>query len=683
MEVMANSKVYIVCPANKYSGGPTLLHQLGARLRADCVDVYMHYVPDHAEVKVHPGYRRYNLPLTRKIEYAPENILIVPEGLFICMPDNPDIQRVLWWLSVDNWLDAVRQYIELYCQENSSLDAEKLCNFWPFADKELTHWVQSEYARRFLQINGVAAENITQVEDYLDEVFLARNKVLHKAGRQDIVAFNPRKGWAFTRQLMEQSMDLAWRPVENMTPEQVEEFLRTAKVYVDFGNHPGKDRIPREAVMAGCCLITSRRGAAANPVDIPIPEDLKFADTEENIPAIVEKIRYLLANYEQETERLADYRQRILQEPEEFSQQVRAALGYMVKVEPSEIVMSHEMGGGTEVFLQEYLQSNPGRKKIVMRPPQELQGKAAWERFIRENNIGYITVNHLLGFSLKDELEVFPQLSIPYSFYLHDYLCLCPNWSLDCCAVHCGEYRTHSYCRDIFQQRDALDLDLDFYRQQFEKFLMGADKVIAPTHYAAGIVNSMYPQVKITVQPHRLRENIQRTFQQGFVQQEELTLTFLGTFSAQKGARYILRLNEWIRKRQLPVRLVVMGGDVGDIAGSREGIMFTGPYQREMIPELLAKYQTAVVLIPSAFPETYCYTASEAILAGYPVLTTNWGAQALRVQQADCGWIINRDTPDRGQLAMQKLIRRFLNPQGREEIVAKAGNTQNFHNGME
>lgn len=36
-----------------------------------------------------------------------------------------------------------------------------------------------------------------------------------------------------------------------------------------FRQPPGKDRMPREAAMPGCCVITGKRGAAANPFDIP------------------------------------------------------------------------------------------------------------------------------------------------------------------------------------------------------------------------------------------------------------------------------------------------------------------------------------------------------------------------------------------------------------------------------
>ena len=66
---------------------------------------------------------------------------------------------------------------------------------------------------------------------------------------------------------------LDWVPIENMTPREVGELLASAKVYVDFGEHPGRDRIPREAALAGCVVITGTRGSAGNGIDIPIPSE--------------------------------------------------------------------------------------------------------------------------------------------------------------------------------------------------------------------------------------------------------------------------------------------------------------------------------------------------------------------------------------------------------------------------
>lgn len=683
MKLTETSKVYIMCPAHVYTGGPTLLHQLGGRLQADGVDVAMYYWPLTAEKKVHPGYEKYSLPYIDAIDDCPDNVLIIPETLCGFVPQSLKIQRVLWWLSVDNWWKWTREFLQYYEQQAKAFDAEPLPNVWALSDAGLTHWVQSEYAQRFLRVNGVPAEKILPVGDYLDETFLRRNETITKENRQDVVAFNPRKGMEFTRKLMDYAPDIAWRPVQDMTPEQVEEFLHTAKVYVDFGNHPGKDRIPREAVLSGCCLITGRRGAAANTVDIPIAEDLKFFDVEENIPHIAAKIRELLANYEQEVERYADYRQKIREEPDLFCLQVREALGIKQAPEATELIISHELGGGTEVFLQEYLQQESVATKKVMRPSQAPRSLAEWQALVQQNHITQITVNHLRGFPLFESMAVIRKLGVPYTFYVHDYLCICPNWSLDCQAAYCSDYRSQSYCQGIFQELSVPNLDLELFRQNFREFLAGAAEVIAPSAYAAHVVNQFYPEVKVTSRPHKLQRNIERTFQPQFAHTPELTLTFLGCLCAQKGARYILQLNSWLKRRNLPVRLVVIGEDIQDADGDREGICVTGKYNCEKVSELLAQQQTAAVLIPSAFPETYCYTASEAILSGYPVVTMNWGAQALRVQRADCGWVVSHDTPDRGQLALQHLIRHLITPAGRQDILQKAANTKNFRNGME
>ena len=46
--------------------------------------------------------------------------------------------------------------------------------------------------------------------------------------------------------------------------------------YIDFGPHPGMDRLPREAALAGCIVITNREGAAAHDEDVPLPPEYKF-----------------------------------------------------------------------------------------------------------------------------------------------------------------------------------------------------------------------------------------------------------------------------------------------------------------------------------------------------------------------------------------------------------------------
>lgn len=159
------------------------------------------------------------------------------------------------------------------------------------ADKDIEHFVQSEYARQFVKLNGVPEYKIFMVEDYLNQAFLSRAARIDLNRKENIVAYNPKKGFEVTKQFIDIAPDISWRPIEKMTPEQVQELLARAKVYIDFGNHPGKDRIPREAAISGYVVITGRRGSAGNDIDINIPAEFKFDERTADIRNVIKKIR--------------------------------------------------------------------------------------------------------------------------------------------------------------------------------------------------------------------------------------------------------------------------------------------------------------------------------------------------------------------------------------------------------
>ena len=101
------------------------------------------------------------------------------------------------------------------------------------------------------------------------------------------------------------------------------ELLLSAKLYIDFGNHPGKDRIPREAAALGCIIMTNRRGSALNDVDVPINPDLKIDDTSNVFAAhAAERIEDVMVNYLKYHEELASYRKAIIEEKSVFFESV-------------------------------------------------------------------------------------------------------------------------------------------------------------------------------------------------------------------------------------------------------------------------------------------------------------------------------------------------------------------------
>lgn len=119
--------------------------------------------------------------------------------------------------------------------------------------------------------------------------------------------------------------DIKWMPLAGYTPTEMAELMCQAKLYVDFGHHPGKDRIPREAAICGCCILTNRMGSAAYREDVGIPECYKIEETG-NISLVLDKIYDLVDYYEERKEEYSGYKAIITGEKEGFMKDLQNAI---------------------------------------------------------------------------------------------------------------------------------------------------------------------------------------------------------------------------------------------------------------------------------------------------------------------------------------------------------------------
>jgi hypothetical protein len=101
---------------------------------------------------------------------------------------------------------------------------------------------------------------------------------------------------------------------ERISPEEVRELLQQAKIYMDFGPHPGMDRLPREAALAGCAVVTNRAGAAGFEEDVPLPGKYKLKEFD--VDAIHRLLVDLKENFEERTGDYDEYRSWIQSQPE-------------------------------------------------------------------------------------------------------------------------------------------------------------------------------------------------------------------------------------------------------------------------------------------------------------------------------------------------------------------------------
>jgi hypothetical protein len=214
-----------------------------------------------------------------------------------------------WWMSVDGFFMAAGK-------RGTGVEKE----FEMVRRHTTRHLYQSEYARRFLWSEHILGWRLS---DRLSTPFRQMLNSPANRDRRDLVVFNPMKGNEQAIKILDH-LDGLGKPVHvvaatGMSRDQVRDLLCEAKIYMDFGSHPGKDRLPREAAACGACVITNRQGSAANDYDIPIPDEYKVDD---HVPrfeyAVAEKIHEILDDFPVHQPRFNEYRQRIAQESNEF-----------------------------------------------------------------------------------------------------------------------------------------------------------------------------------------------------------------------------------------------------------------------------------------------------------------------------------------------------------------------------
>ncbi len=309
---------YIVAPAGVTTGGPEALHQLGAMIRSVGRNASMVYAcrADPAVPLMHgvarggraPVYEQYAVPETHGIPDVRESVVVLPEVWTDAIHEFRRARVAIWWLSVDN---------NLVSPFGRYFDGHPRC---PVA----AHLYHTRYAAAFLQSHAVS--QAYRLGDYLRPGHLRGAPVLPGLERQRIVLFNPKKGFETTQRIVERAtergMSAMWMPIMRLSPDDVALLMRMSMVYVDFGHHPGVDRMPREAAMAGCCVVTGRRGAAAFAEDIPIPGRFRVPD--DDIDGAVDRVTECLDAFERTSAEFESYREWIRRQQAVFEADVRA-----------------------------------------------------------------------------------------------------------------------------------------------------------------------------------------------------------------------------------------------------------------------------------------------------------------------------------------------------------------------
>ena len=335
---------------------------------------------------------------------------------------------------------------------------------------------------------------------------------------------------------------------------------------------------------------------------------------------------------------------------------------------PRVLMVSHSLGGGTQQHVEEEIQRLSGRGAAVYllqggsdgpmtarlsashagpTPAFDalaLDGEELWD-LITALKIDQVHLHHLIDFA-PEAPQIFTrrlgQAGLPYDVMVHDYYAVCPRVNLvDTAGHYCGEPGLAG-CQSCLKRRGSKvgRVDISGWRFGYDQLLTGARDVRVPDVDVARRMRRYFPNLpRITVRAHEappVANPPTRHPRRG----GPVRVAVLGAIGPTKGFDAILGLARYVKWRNLPMDLTIIGHTWNDLAARSAGVRVTGAYVNDQVDQLIADADPDVIWISSVWPETYSYTLSIALRSGRGVAAFDIGAMGTRVRDAGRGTLI-------------------------------------------
>jgi O-antigen biosynthesis protein len=246
-------------------------------------------------------------------------------------------------------------------------------------------------------------------------------------------------------------------------------------------------------------------------------------------------------------------------------------------------------------------------------------------------------------------MRIFRNAGVRYDCTLHDFTAICHRHHMVTPeGLFCGQPGV-VVCRACARaDPDCVDfVDPEVRRESYGAFLRGAARVFVPSRDTMSRIGRALPGLNLVVRPHEefLPDATWPEVPETFA--APLRVAVIGAIGPHKGSGVLCGLARDARERALPIEFSIVG--YSDMTDQLEGlgIKATGRYKSDS--EALwqiEKLQPHIVLFPSIWPETYCYTLSLALAAGVPPVVFDIGAPAERLRESETGCILDLSLAD-------------------------------------
>ena len=338
----------------------------------------------------------------------------------------------------------------------------------------------------------------------------------------------------------------------------------------------------------------------------------------------------------------------------------------------SVILITHAAGGGVErqILAAVARHRAGGRRVIILRPSRSAAGTrrvtiedGATSAFpnlrfalpielpdllhlLRAEKPHTIELHHMVGHH-PAVLQVISGLGVPYDLHVHDYGWLCARVAL--VGPHrgyCGEPDA-AHCESCVAKAGNLieeEISVAALRRRSVKLLKGARRVVVPSRDAGARIRRHFSGIDPVHEPHEDDEAIADPL----VRMTSTTcrVCVVGAIGIEKGYDVLLDCARDAARRRLPIEFVVVGHTIDDRSLLETGRLFiTGEYAPKEAVDLIRAQNATLALLPSVWPETWCFALSEAWRAGLMVVAFDIGAQAERIRSTRRGVLLPLGLP--------------------------------------
>jgi glycosyltransferase involved in cell wall biosynthesis len=338
---------------------------------------------------------------------------------------------------------------------------------------------------------------------------------------------------------------------------------------------------------------------------------------------------------------------------------------------PVTLIVDHDIGGGANQFRKQWINRQLESSHRVLLLYYNVQtsiyclqpfGWANDELFTFES-IDYLvemiynleTREILLNevYSFEDPLAIVAwvsalkeQTGARLTVAVHDYFMICPSYTLlDKNGRFCG-IPAIANCQGCLPHHygDFLSLaankNVNQWRAVWGMCLKNTDVILCFSMSSERILLQAYPRLdaaKFEIRPHTVDYLPERGVSLNL--SGPLNIGIVGTINIHKGVEIVRQMAGLIEKKQLPIKITV----IGELDRTRPTsvIKITGRYERQNLPDLIESNGINIAFLPSICSETFSYVTEELIQLDVPLAVFNLGAPADRVIAYPKGLVIN------------------------------------------